>query len=655
MSLTAAEQYLVELLNRARLNPQGEASRYGIDLNEGLAPGTLGGEARQVLAPNALLHDAASVHSVWMLEADVFSHAGAGGSSPGDRMAAAGYVFSGSSTWGENIAWRGTTGTIDLDTAIGLQHRSLFLSPGHRENILNGAFREVGIGQEAGQFTSDGTTYNAAMLTEAFAASGSSAFLTGVVFEDTDHDGFYSIGEGTDGVVFTMGGQTVTTPAAGGYSIAIPDVDPTVRIDAGGPQDAVLLLDPPGGGNIKMDIFNGDTLWLQSGVSVLEAGFLRNFILTGDTAVVFQGSDADELIESNDAQTTIAGGGGDDLLSGSWVGATVYGGTGADRMSSGDGDDLHRGGDQDDLIWAGAGHDTVYGGNGRDTVWLEGGNDLFFDITQSGAYGRDTVYGGYGNDTIQGAAGDDFFYGGPNDDLIYGRLGNDVIFGGYDNDTIWAGAGNDTVYSGLGRDLVFLGEGNDSFWLGGGYGEDKVFGGTGNDTMTGHDGFDTLVGEDGNDLIYGGSQDDVLVGGSGRDTVYGGNGKDRAFLGTGDDIFVDNGQTGAFGADRMHGEDGNDTLRAGGGNDTLSGGAGEDRFVFAGAQIDHDRVIDYQTGEDLFFDETLWGGGLSQAQVVAQFADDAGADVVFDFGGGNTVTLVGLNSRAGLEADLFLI
>ncbi len=31
MSLTQAEQYLIELINRARLNPLAEAERYGLD------------------------------------------------------------------------------------------------------------------------------------------------------------------------------------------------------------------------------------------------------------------------------------------------------------------------------------------------------------------------------------------------------------------------------------------------------------------------------------------------------------------------------------------------------------------------------------------------------------------------------------------------
>ena len=64
--LSAAEQLLIEMINRMRLDPEGEAERFGIDLNEGLAAGTLDGSARQVLAPNELLHDAADAHGAWM-------------------------------------------------------------------------------------------------------------------------------------------------------------------------------------------------------------------------------------------------------------------------------------------------------------------------------------------------------------------------------------------------------------------------------------------------------------------------------------------------------------------------------------------------------------------------------------------------------------
>ena len=91
------------------------AKRAGLvsTVNQGLAPGTIQATPKQVLAFNTSLNASSDVHSQWMLDTDIFSHTGAGGSDAGSRMASAGYVFSGSWTWGENIAWSGTTGQIN--------------------------------------------------------------------------------------------------------------------------------------------------------------------------------------------------------------------------------------------------------------------------------------------------------------------------------------------------------------------------------------------------------------------------------------------------------------------------------------------------------------------------------------------------------------
>src|SRR6056297_3419162 len=91
--LDAQEQYFLELLNRARLDPASEAARQNIDLNRDLAAGTITTDAEQPLAANALLQLAAKDHSIWMLDADVFDHTGPNGSDPGDRILAAGYEF----------------------------------------------------------------------------------------------------------------------------------------------------------------------------------------------------------------------------------------------------------------------------------------------------------------------------------------------------------------------------------------------------------------------------------------------------------------------------------------------------------------------------------------------------------------------------------
>ncbi|MFD1808957.1 hypothetical protein ACFSHQ_15055 [Gemmobacter lanyuensis] len=66
MTITALEQYAIELVNRARLDPLAEARRFGFDLNAGLSPGTIDGTARQVLAPNELLAAAANRHGEWI-------------------------------------------------------------------------------------------------------------------------------------------------------------------------------------------------------------------------------------------------------------------------------------------------------------------------------------------------------------------------------------------------------------------------------------------------------------------------------------------------------------------------------------------------------------------------------------------------------------
>ncbi len=87
------EQLILELINRARLDPPAEAVRLGVPLNQGLSSGSISSASKQPLAYNSLLNDAAAAHSNWMLAADIFSHTGSGGSDPQDRMEAAGYQF----------------------------------------------------------------------------------------------------------------------------------------------------------------------------------------------------------------------------------------------------------------------------------------------------------------------------------------------------------------------------------------------------------------------------------------------------------------------------------------------------------------------------------------------------------------------------------
>lgn len=219
---TAQEVLVVELVNRARANPEAEATRLGIGLNDGITGTQITATAKQPLAHNLLLIDSARTHSQWMLDADIFSHTGNNNSTATERMRAAGYVFSGSWTSGENIAWGGTTGSsINLTSYAVSQHEGLFKSPGHRVNILNGNFRELGVGQKQGYFLSDGRNYLSSMLTQNFARSGSSYYLTGVVYSDNNKNDFYDVGEGMSGVTISFNGKSYPVYATGAYTIPV--------------------------------------------------------------------------------------------------------------------------------------------------------------------------------------------------------------------------------------------------------------------------------------------------------------------------------------------------------------------------------------------------------------------------------------------------
>lgn len=219
---TAQEVLVVELVNRARANPGAEAMRLGIGLNDGVTGTQITNTPKQPLAHNLLLIDSARRHSKWMLDEDIFSHTGINNSTPHERMQAADYVFNGNWTSGENIAWGGTTGSnINLTNYAISHHEGLFKSPGHRVNILNDNFRELGVGQLQGYFMQDGRNYLSSMLTQNFARSGSRSFLTGVIYEDKNNNEFYDVGEGLSGISITINNTTYQVFNSGAYSIPL--------------------------------------------------------------------------------------------------------------------------------------------------------------------------------------------------------------------------------------------------------------------------------------------------------------------------------------------------------------------------------------------------------------------------------------------------
>jgi uncharacterized protein YkwD len=247
--LSAEEQLIVEMINRARMDPQSEVVR----LSEPLASGISSSPA-QPLAVVETLSDAADAHSRDMDDRNFFSHTNPDGESPADRAIDAGH---GSRFVGENIGWIGSTSTsFDLQDRAEAHHENLWESDGHQANLMSGNWDEIGVGYDYGSHQGfNGSTF----VTEMFGNRGET-YLTGVVIEDSDSDKFYDIGEGQADVRITAWDGTnayaTATWNSGGYTLALPPGTYTVRFEGGdldAPYETTVRI---GTENVKLDVID---------------------------------------------------------------------------------------------------------------------------------------------------------------------------------------------------------------------------------------------------------------------------------------------------------------------------------------------------------------------------------------------------------------
>lgn len=485
---TAYEQYMLELVNRARLDPAAEAARQGIALNEGLADGTISTTAKQPLAGNFNLNDAARTHAYWLIANSLFQHAGNGGSTPQARMTSAGYNFTGVSGSSENLGLTLGSSLGDLTSRIETLFKNLFVDSsvtgrGHRTNLLNGTHEEMGSGIGSGSsYTYSGRTWYAILAAQDFAYSSGNAFLTGVAFNDNIRaDNFYTPGEAmptvtvkataTDGTIYTT-----TTNDAGGYSLRLPA---GIYNITGSWQNKVVNYENVvvGSDNVKRDfkqsnfaapvvppppdptptlnasIFAG-VLWVTGSeradvmsVEIVGSNYkvtvgeeTGTFAVSQVNSVFVEGRGGDDYISFGEDLTNVSvvGGDGDDTILGTANNDTLYGNDGNDSISAGGGNDT---------IYSGAGDDNVNTGSGRNFAYGEDGNDRL-----NGSGGVDKLYGQGGNDRLYGQGGDDFLDGGGGVDRLYGGLGNDTLNGGSSNDRIYGDSGNDLLIGSKGND-----------------------------------------------------------------------------------------------------------------------------------------------------------------------------------------------------------
>ncbi|MEM7615020.1 MAG: CAP domain-containing protein, partial [Pseudomonadota bacterium] len=419
--VTAAEQYMVELVNRARMNPEAEDGRQGTNYINGSNPA----QAVAIVGP---LSDAAQQHSDDMVNQGFFAHTNPfTNKSPSDRARDEGY----GSGAAENIALGGGfEANKESEPTIDGHHGQFWNSTtGHRGNFLNDRWSEVGIGQTVGDARGEIARFgnDRSFVTQNFGDRGIN-YLTGVVIDDRDGDNFYDIGEGQGDVRITAwnddGSAATSTWDAGGYSLALRPGTYTVQFE-GGDLDGTFTTEVTiGSDNVKLDVIEDrdatgpnpgpgpDPDPTPSPVPVPTPA------PTPPVMVMFEGDSGDNELTGNEADNIMLGRAGDDVLEGE---------DGADMLRGGKGDDELYGGRDDDMLRAHGGDDYAKGGQGDDDI-------------RTGA-GDDTAKGGKGDDVIGGGRGDDWLNGGQGNDRISGDQGDDTMVGRSGNDSFVYGAG----------------------------------------------------------------------------------------------------------------------------------------------------------------------------------------------------------------------
>ncbi|MBX3403598.1 MAG: choice-of-anchor D domain-containing protein [Phycisphaeraceae bacterium] len=281
---TAEEQYMLELLNRMRVNPSDElalltSSLTGVamsqdpDINAALNFFNVSGPILQSqwntltpvspLAWDEALYNMAELQSQNMILDDTQSHNLPGRPTLAQRATQFGYNYT---ILGENIFAFGES-VLHAHAAFAIDWGSgpngIQNPPGHRQAMMSSQFREVGI--RILPETSQSTQVGPLVVTQNFGnrVNFGNAWLLGVVYKDMDEDGFYSVGEGLGGVTITAVGDqgpiVTTSLAEGGYQLALPPGTYTLTISGGGfGSPATFPNIVVGTSNVKIDAVLGN-------------------------------------------------------------------------------------------------------------------------------------------------------------------------------------------------------------------------------------------------------------------------------------------------------------------------------------------------------------------------------------------------------------
>jgi VCBS repeat-containing protein len=348
---TAEEQLYVELINETRLNPLAAAARYissfsplassdpdiQLALNFFGVDGTALQTALAALAPvgpvawNEQLGAAASGHNAAIISADEQSHQLPGELDLGGRATAAGYA--GWSNLGENVyayAESALYGHAGFVVDWGFGPGGMQSPAGHRDNIVNAKFREIGVNVTLE--SNPDTEVGPEVVTQDFGARSGKYFVLGVAYTDSDADHFYSIGEGRGDLTIQVGTSSATSWASGGYSLGVSAGTVGITMTGGGLASAITVSTTITTENIKLDVVDGNTL-LSSGSITVTSGTVAIVRGLGAHGLSLAAGAGNQTVEGNSGNDTLTGGSGNDTIIGNaGVDTAVYSGKRADYL-----------------------------------------------------------------------------------------------------------------------------------------------------------------------------------------------------------------------------------------------------------------------------------------------------------------------------------
>jgi hypothetical protein len=254
---TAAETLMLEFLNRFRADPSAEADRIapagksggGVDWNmfrsemKALKPA-------QPVVFNLELLDAARKHSHYMVlntmthveEAD---KTGFWGASFGDRCTKSGYKgFAGGEDCFRDAGdpWGCHSGFV-VDAGAG-GTGGMQPGRGHRANMINAGFKEVGL---------SGVPHDGRLSTTHDLGSRGVRFAGGVVYIDLNDNKFYDIGEGLGNIeIKSSDGRDVKTWKSGAFTLELKGKE-AITLTAEMDGEKFTKTFPAGAENVKFD------------------------------------------------------------------------------------------------------------------------------------------------------------------------------------------------------------------------------------------------------------------------------------------------------------------------------------------------------------------------------------------------------------------